>query len=75
MRSIPVVWLYSGSQLLEELHPWDGAGEPSRDQIPSRALRQLSKGGLQPWVGFSCPKFQNAHGKLFLRTKKKRHDS
>lgn len=29
------------------------------------------QGGLQPWADFSCQKFQNAHGKPFIRTKKK----
>lgn len=56
MRSIPVVWLYKGSQLLEELYPWDGAGKQTRgrgrDQIPPRAVTQQSKEGCSPGLLF-----------------------
>lgn len=70
----PVVWLYEWPQLLEELHLWNGAGEQTRIKAGSNPFPgslTTKQGGLQPWADFSCQKFQNAHGKPFIRTKKK----
>lgn len=72
-----VVWLYEWPQLLEELHPWNEAGEQTRIKAGSNPFPgslTTKQGGLQPWADFSCQKFQNAHGKPFIRTKK-RQDS
>lgn len=70
-----VVWLYEWSQLPEELHPWNGAGEQSRIKAgikspPRQFYHKARRAEKSPWADFSCQKFQNAHGKPFIRTKK-----